>query len=130
MMSSAPFAQAQRQGWVVVFKIYQDGELAADESKAAPLKIKKVSVAASGSRGGTAGAMAEYRIWDRERTADEIRAARDRSLPWNSVAGLLFTSAVLDDWGNLLDGAKVVKTSDFPPVHADEEPAAAKSRDP
>jgi mono/diheme cytochrome c family protein len=55
-------------------------------------------------------------VWQRLRTAGEIRADFDRSFEGDAKpAGLAdyFTGA---DWKKLQPGAKVVKTSDFPPL--------------
>ena len=111
-----------------IFRIYQDGEPAADPSKPAPGKLEKVWIAASGATGGTSGAMAEFRLWDRERTADEIRATFDRSLPANSAPGLIFSTTPPGNWGSPNAGAKLVKTSDFPPVATADEAAALDAK--
>lgn len=109
-----------------IWKIYLDGELNATGAKAAPHKIENLRLAWTSAGGGPRGALAEVRVWSRERTADEIRAASDRSLPANTP-GLVFTSTS-DDWGKLQAGAKIAKTSDFPPILSGDEAAALDAK--
>ncbi len=109
-----------------IWKLYLDGELDATGTKPAPQKIENARIAWNSAPGGTAGMFAEYRLWNRERTADEIRAASDRSLPANT-AGLVFTSAA-GDWTKLQAGAKITKTSDFPPILDANEAAALDAK--
>ncbi len=109
-----------------IWKLYIDGELDATGTNPAPQKIENARLAWSSAAGGTAGMFAEHRIWNRERTAEEIRAASDRSLPANT-AGLVFTSAA-GDWAKLQAGAKITKTSDFPPILDATEAAALDAK--
>jgi putative membrane-bound dehydrogenase-like protein len=104
------------------FKLYQDGDLVADQSKAVPQKFENVRIAWTQPGKGTAGALSEFRIWNHARTADEIRRDFDRSfnLPGNGDGGLVFESTSRS-WGKLQPGAKVIKTNDFPPVVSADE---------
>ncbi len=104
---------------VGIWKLYIDGELDATGAKPAPGKIENARLAWTAAQGGTQGALSEVRVWNRERTVDEIRAASDRSLPINT-AGLVFTSTA-GDWGKPQAGAKIIKTSDFPPILTSDE---------
>jgi hypothetical protein len=73
---------------------------------------------------GTAGWLSEFRIWNRERTAAEIRADFDRSFDGSTKPeGLvgLFTGT---SWGKPHSGAKVQKTQDFPPLLTEAEATA------
>jgi putative heme-binding domain-containing protein len=107
------------------FKLYQDGESVADQSKAAPQKFENVRIAWTQPKGGTSGAMDEFRIWNRTRTPDEIRRDFDRSFDPNQLpAGLVFHASGATGWGKLHAGAHVVRTSDFPPVMSPAEAAA------
>jgi putative heme-binding domain-containing protein len=121
-----------------IWRIYIDGELDATGSKAAPAKIEKARIGWTSAPGGPRGAMGEFRVWNRERTAEEIRNASDRSLDAGpnstlkngvgngssqlSTRGLVFSSAT-GDWGKLQAGAKVIKTSDHPPILSADEAA-------
>src|SRR5207253_10380524 len=74
---------------------------------------------------GTAGWLSEYRVWDRARAPEEIRADFDRSFEGESKpAGLIHYFPGAGPWGKLKPGAKVMKTSDFPPLLT---PAEAKA---
>lgn len=109
-----------------IWKIYIDGELNATGVKPAPHKIENVRLGWTGAKGGPRGALSEVRLWNRERTAAEIRAASDRSLPANT-SGLAFSSTS-GDWGKLQAGAKVAKTSDYPPILTGDEAAALDAK--
>jgi putative membrane-bound dehydrogenase-like protein len=61
------------------FRIHQNGEIDTVESKAASQKFEHCRIAWTAPGKGTAGWMTEFRVWDRARTADEIRADFDRS---------------------------------------------------
>ena len=112
------------------FRLYLNGELDTDQGKPAPQKFEHLRVGWTAPAKGTAGWLSEFRVWNLARTADEIRADFDRSFedgarasrppgeakttgPAGETPALLFTGT---NWGKLQPGAKVVKTSDFPPL--------------
>jgi putative membrane-bound dehydrogenase-like protein len=105
------------------WKIYIDGELDATGTKPAGHKIENAQIGWTNAPGGTKGQLAELRIWNRERSATEIRSAFDRGFA-DGIDGILFNTSGKAAWGKLAPGAKVVKTSDLPPVLAAD--AAAK----
>ena len=112
------------------FKLYQDGELVADQSKAAPQKFENIRIAWTAPGKGTRGAMSEFRVWRDAKSPDVIRRDFDRSLSRSpndlvdtGIRGFEFASNS-DGWGKLQAGAKVVKTSDLPPVMTAEEAKA------
>ncbi len=99
------------------FRIYLNGELDSDQSKSAPQKFEKLRVGWTAPAKGTAGWLSEFRVWNRTRTAEEIRAEFDRSFEGEAKpAGLTPYFPGAGPWGKLQSGAKVVKTSDFPPL--------------
>jgi putative heme-binding domain-containing protein len=98
-----------------LWKIYIDGELNVTGTKPAPGKLTDLQPGWTSTAGGPKGQLTEYRVWNTERTADEIRANFDRGLP-DGTPGLIWNSAGKNAWGKLGAGAKVVKTSDLPPV--------------
>jgi len=112
------------------FKIYQDGELAADQSKPAPQKFENVRIGWTQPGKGTAGALSEFRIWKVARSADEIRRDFDRTYLGDTPGQLslpsilVFYSEDKAGWGKLQPGAKVAKTSDYPPVMSAAEARA------
>ena len=94
------------------FRLYQDGELVGEGTKKAPMAFTKVRIGWAQPKGGTAGMLSEFRVWNRARSADEIRRDFDRTFePNQPPAALVFTG-----WGKAQPGAKVIRTSDFPPV--------------
>jgi len=104
------------------FKLYLDGVLDNAESKLAPQKFEHVRIAWTGTPKGTAGALSEFRVWNRERNADEIRATIDRALDvLPKPDSLVFRAAGAGPWGKLASGAKITKTSDFPPLLTADE---------
>ena len=106
------------------FRIYQNGELDNADSKPAPQKFEKVRIGWTAPAKGTAGWLSEFRIWNRERSASEIRADFDRSFEGESKPAGLLGVFTANQWGKLHSGAKVQKTQDFPPLLT---PAEAKT---
>jgi putative membrane-bound dehydrogenase-like protein len=106
------------------FRIYQHGELDTADSKPAPQKFENVRIGWTAPGKGTSGWMSEFRVWNRERSAAEIRADFDRSFAANAkpvgLTGLFSGSS----WGQPHGGAKVMKTQDFPPLLTAAEAAA------
>jgi putative heme-binding domain-containing protein len=109
------------------FRIYINGELDTAESKTAPQEFDKCRVGWTATPKGTSGWLAEYRVWNRERSADEIRDNFDRSFEGEPrPAGLAkyFTST---NWPGQRSSAKVEKTADSPALlTASEAQALAK----
>lgn len=107
------------------FHIYQNGELDASSTKADPKKLENVRLAWTSTAGGLDGALNEYRVWNRARTAKEIRADFDRSYAGQPrPAGLVFLGSGADGWGALNKGAAVMRTSDLPPLLTAEQSKA------
>ncbi len=116
-----------------VFRLYWNGELDSTDTRAVTNTFSNLDVGRTiPNDAGTDGWLSEYRVWNRARTAEEIRADFDRSYGDESQISNLksqipnglvhvFTGT---NWGKLHGGAKVVKTSDFPPLLT---PAEAKS---
>lgn len=100
------------------FRIYLDGEL--DNAECRPLKdtfpgldIGRVIP----TKAGTSASLAEYRVWDRCRSADEIRTDFDRSFEGEPLPpGLVKYFPAAGPWGKLSGLARVVRTLDPPPV--------------
>jgi putative membrane-bound dehydrogenase-like protein len=109
------------------FRIYQNGELDTDESKLATQAFEKVRIGWTAPGKGTAGWLSEFRIWNRERAAGEIRADFDRSFAGEEVPGLerLYTAG---NWGRLHGGARILKTQDFPALLTATEAKAVAER--
>jgi putative heme-binding domain-containing protein len=97
-------------------KIYQNGELDAVGTKPAPDKWENCRIGWSGPKKGTEGMMIEYRVWNRERTAQELRANFDRVI--ESADGM---KRFDDAWGKLSKGCRIAKTTDIPPLLTKEQ---------
>src|SRR5262249_22809231 len=82
----------------------------------------------TGAKGGTQGSLAEYRLWNRARTAQEIRRDFDRGIGSTKPDDLVFYNTGGGDWGTLQKGAHVAKTSDLPPILTAEEAAALDAK--
>lgn len=104
-----------------MFRIYQNGELDTDDSKPAPQKFEQVRLGWTAPAKGTAGWLSEFRIWNRERTATEVRADFDRSFDGTAKPDGLVGLFSGTSWGKPHGGAKVQKTQDFPPLLTESE---------
>ena len=114
-----------------MIKIYTDGELDAVAEMSAPVAFKGLRIGYSTRQtGGTAGALTEYRIWEIERTAQEVRQNFDRILAdSNPPDGLIFYNPGGDEsWGKLGKGASIAQTTDHPPLMTLEEAAALDAK--
>jgi putative heme-binding domain-containing protein len=112
------------------FRIYLNGELDTADSKAAPQKFEHCRIGWTAPAKGTAGWLTEYRVWNRVRSGDEVRADFDRSFEGETLpAGLVhYFSGVAAGWGKLRGAAKVEKTADFPPLLTAAEARAQSQR--
>lgn len=104
------------------FKIYLNGELDATGTKTVTGDAIGLNVGRSTEGTGTAGRLAEFRVWTVERTADEIRE-------WSTVAiesnakpkELKHLFGFSADWGPLNGKATVEASLDFPPLLSMDE---------
>lgn len=103
------------------WSLYIDGEPDSVGVKAAPSPLKNLRIAWSSAKGGTQGSFAEYRLWNRARTAAEIRSDFDRGFGAVKPDGLAFYNTGGGDWGTLQKGAHIAKTSDLPPILTADE---------
>ena len=112
------------------FKIYIDGELNSSNGKVwqRPLKGLDIGRAAS-DRDGTAGFLAEFRVWDLERNEDEIwqsfqRTFRDEARPIH----LLHYFSGTESWGELNGNAMIEYIQDFPSLMTGKEVRALREK--
>ncbi len=98
------------------FRIYLNGELDTDVSKVGPQKFENCRIGWTATPGGTAGWLAEYRVWNRARTADEIRRDFDRSFEGEEKTPGLAHYFTGTNWGSTRASARVEKTADSPPL--------------
>lgn len=110
------------------WSLYIDGEPDSVGTKVAPGELKNLRVAWTAAKGGTQGAFAEYRLWNRARTPEEIRRDFDRGFGAPKPEGLVFYNPGGESWGTLQNGAHVGKTSDLPPILTADEAVALDAR--
>ena len=99
-------------------KIYQNGELDAVSKVPAPDKWENCRIGWSGPKKGTEGMMAEFRVWKTERTAQEIRGSFDRADKTDRS----------DLFKAKQKGARLAKTTDYPPILTPEQAAKLDSQ--
>jgi putative membrane-bound dehydrogenase-like protein len=109
-----------------ILRTYQDGELTGTSKSAQGHDLPGLTIGWSTPKGGTQGALAEYRIWNVERKPAEVRANMTRTFAGEVLPdSLVFASASGDAaWGKLGKGAKIVRTTDAPPLLNAEQFAA------
>jgi putative membrane-bound dehydrogenase-like protein len=93
--------------------IFINGELDNSDTKTIAPKFAHLKLGWSGPPKGTDAWLSEYRIWNRVRSAEEIRADFDHSFEGQSADGLVscFTGA---NWPNLHGSARIEKVEDAP----------------
>ena len=99
-------------------RIFLDGELDAEGAVRDSSRYPDLRIGTSVHPGsGTRGRMAEFRVWNRARTADEIRSDFDRSYQGadERPAGLVAVHGGTS-WGDLAGGARVEPAPDAPPL--------------
>jgi putative membrane-bound dehydrogenase-like protein len=113
-----------------ILRIYQDGELTGTSKSAQPHDLPGLTIGWSTPKGGTQGALAEYRIWNVERKPAEVRTNMTRTFAGEKLPGsLVFASASGDAaWGKLGKGAKIVRTTDAPPLLNSEQFSAVEQK--
>jgi len=108
-----------------MFRIYIDGELDAESGARETIPYPDLRLGRSTASGGTQGRIAEFRVWNRARTADEIRADFDRSLAGDDGRpASLVTFHGGAAWGSLVGDARVEPALDSPKLVTTAELAA------
>ncbi len=103
-----------------IIRIYQNGELDAEGSKPAPATWQNCRIGWSGPTKGTEGAIMEFRVLPRAKTAAEIRSGFDRTAPSDRTD--------LTDPKKLGQGARLAKTIDTPPLLTEAEAKALDAK--
>jgi len=107
-----------------LFRAYLNGELDNADSKPAPQRFERLRVGWTTAGGGTAGAMTEFRVWNRARSAEEIRADFDRTYEGEArPSGLVYYGSG-SSWGELAAGARIERATDSPKLLTATEAAA------
>lgn len=103
-----------------VFSLYINGELDSRDARAVTNSLTDLDIGRTIPNNGTSGSLAEFRVWNRARSGEEIRREFDRSYAGQTnVPGLVH--AFGSGWNHLRGGARVEKTTDAPPLLTAEE---------
>ncbi|MEW4565519.1 family 16 glycoside hydrolase [Bremerella sp. JC770] len=106
------------------FRIFLNGELSATSQRTDTTPLKGVMVGlTTKTHQGTAGQFAEYRVWNKARTADEIRMTFDRAFAESGNPPELVHHFHGNHWGELSGSAASVATLDAPKLLSGEEAA-------
>jgi putative membrane-bound dehydrogenase-like protein len=105
------------------FKIYQNGELDTAGTKQTTAKFENCRIGWTGAKEGTNGALCEFRVWSRERTATEIRANFDRILEGSAGGSpvFIFPGHGQDARAPLGKESRIAKTIDTPPLLTEDQ---------
>jgi len=109
-----------------IFRIFINGELDATAKVAEPKNLTGLHVADSNIAGGTSADLAEFRIWNRARSADEIRASANVALK-PGTPGLLYHGHDTS-WGHTGAGTRIERTADLPPLQTEQQTAELVAR--
>ncbi|PYM15652.1 MAG: hypothetical protein DME18_03760 [Verrucomicrobia bacterium] len=118
------------------FRLYLNGELDATSQAVEGREFAHLKAGYSNPGGGTAGELAEFRVWNGCRSPDEIRATANLAIepsagvpparpnagsaPAGGTPALLYHGTG-DSWGELHGAAHIERTSDLPPLMTETE---------
>ncbi len=110
------------------FKIYCNGELDTADSKSAPQKFEHLKIGWSNPARGTDGWLTEFRVWNRARTAEEIRAEFDRSFDMQFLPKNLAHYFTNTNWPTLNGSARIDRSNDLPTLISPSEAKAQEEK--
>jgi putative heme-binding domain-containing protein len=94
-----------------VIRVFINGELDCTDPRAVTNTFSGLDIGRTGPSGGTAGMLVEFRVWDRARSAAEIRGEFDRTYAGEALPPGLVHFAFA---GEMRGGARVEKELDAP----------------
>ncbi|MFN0069376.1 MAG: LamG-like jellyroll fold domain-containing protein, partial [Limisphaerales bacterium] len=109
-----------------VVRLFLNGELDVTSTVKDTRTFTNLFIARGNVAGGTAGALAEFRVWNIARTPDEIRAAAN--LVMNGTSGALIYAGSGTNWGRLHGKGRVERTADTPPLQTPAEAATVAGK--
>jgi len=98
------------------FQIYLNGELDNADGNTTTNNFEGLRIGWTAPAQGTKGWLEEYRVWNTNRTADQIRAEFDRSFEHETKPVGLVAYFTGTHWPDLNASASIDKTDDFPPL--------------
>ncbi len=109
-----------------IYRIFINGKLDGTSKVGDPRDLPGLRLSASNAQGGTAGDLAQLRVWSRAMDADELgRVAGFEAA--DSTPGLVFHGRGTH-WGKLGKGARIERTSDVPPIQTEAQAAAVAAK--
>jgi putative heme-binding domain-containing protein len=111
------------------FRLFLNGELDVTSTAVEKRDFEHLKVGYSIAAGGTAGDLAEFRIWNVCRSPDEIRGTANVAL--DSGPGLppaLIFHGAGEAWGKLHGNARVERTVDLPPIGTEADARALQAK--
>jgi putative heme-binding domain-containing protein len=139
------------------FRVYINGELDNTGERTDRRQFERLQIGLSLAAGGTAGELAEFRVWSECRSSDEIRSAANLALavngprasspaaarpvregmdplaqhiapqPGRRPATLLYLGTG-ESWGRLLGNARIERTAELPPLQTEADAAALAAK--
>jgi len=97
-----------------VFRLYVNGELDAQSEPAVRDDFPGLQIGRTSPAAGTQGQIAEFRIWNVARSAEDLRDTFDRSFVGDTLPAGLVHYRAGKEWGRLSGGARVEPTLDGP----------------
>jgi putative membrane-bound dehydrogenase-like protein len=105
-----------------VFRIFINGELDATSTKTSLEKLTGLNVGRTTvNTGGTAGWLAEYRVWNVARSAKDIRENFDRTFQGEAKPAALTHHYSGANWGKLSGAARTEPVEDLPTLLTEAE---------
>jgi putative heme-binding domain-containing protein len=108
------------------WRIYLNGELDNSSSAKTREKFEHLRIGWTAPGNGTAGWLTEYQVWNRARTAEEIRATFDRALESKDPGLTHYFSGT--NWPKQVDSARVMKSGNFPTLLSAAEAKAQSEK--
>jgi putative heme-binding domain-containing protein len=106
-----------------VFRLYINGEIEVTDERKVTMPFKDLDIGRTIPNSGTFGELAEFRVWNRARSGEEIRNEFDRTFQGEErPSGLKHYHG--DSWGTKAGGAQAMKIVDGPALLS-----AAKARE-
>ncbi|MFM8420023.1 MAG: LamG-like jellyroll fold domain-containing protein, partial [Verrucomicrobiota bacterium] len=102
-----------------VFRIFLNGRLDATSKAADERAFDDLRIAQSNAQGGTAGDLAQLRVWSHALSADDLGRLAGIQVT-ASTPGLVYNGHG-DQWGKLGKGARVERTADFPSIQTEAQ---------
>ncbi|HEX8310239.1 MAG TPA: LamG-like jellyroll fold domain-containing protein, partial [Chthoniobacteraceae bacterium] len=104
------------------FRIYLNGELDVEKESGFSATLTALHIGGNGVGKGTAGWFTEFRAWNVERTAEEIRDAQLQSFASEPLPPQLVRFATgAGPWGTMRGQARVQQVRDFPALLTGED---------